>query len=130
MKQCIDKYNLEDRTAVFGENIIDLCREIAQTPITRPLINQIMRSGTSIGANYCEANNASSKKDFKNKIFICKKETQETKYWLRMLVKSEPDKRDDIAILWKECQELVMIFQKIINTCNGKTERAIENLDN
>jgi len=79
MKQCIDKYNLEDRTAVFGENIIDLCREIAQTPITRPLINQIMRSGTSIGANYCEANNASSKKDFKNKIFICKKETQETK---------------------------------------------------
>jgi len=131
MKQCIDKYNLEDRTAVFGENIIDLCREIAQTPITRPLINQIMRSGTSIGANYCEANNASSKKDFKNKIFICKKETQETKYWLRMLVKSEPDKRDDIAILWKECQELVMIFQKIINTCNGKTESpAIENLDN
>ncbi len=90
-----------------------------------------MRSGTSIGANYCEANNASSKKDFKNKIFICKKETQETKYWLRMLVKSEPDKRDDIAILWKECQELVMIFQKIINTCNGKTESpAIENLDN
>lgn len=79
----------------------------------------MVRSGTSIGANYCEANNASSKKDFKNKIFICKKESQETKYWLVLLEKSNPERKNDIEILKKECQEFLMIFQKIINSCNG-----------
>jgi four helix bundle protein len=116
MKQYSNKYNLEERTAIFGENIIELCKGTAPTIITRPLISQIMRSGTSIGANYCEANNASSKKDFRNKIFICKKECQETKHWLRMLVKCDPKKREQIVKLWKECQELTLIFQKIINS--------------
>ncbi|MFA6285651.1 MAG: four helix bundle protein [Parcubacteria group bacterium] len=116
MKQYSNKYNLEERTAIFGENIIELCKSITPTIITRPLISQIMRSGTSIGANYCEANNASSKKDFRNKIFICKKEGQETKHWLRMLVKCDSEKREQAAKLWKECQELTLIFQKIINS--------------
>jgi len=79
MNQLSNKYDLEERTAVFGENILEFCRTIKQDVITRPLINQIIRSGASIGANYYEANNASSKKDFRNKIFLCKKESQETK---------------------------------------------------
>ena len=66
-------YDLEERTARFGENVIVFCRSIKQDTISKPLISQIVRSGTSIGANYMEANVASSKKDFRNKIYICKK---------------------------------------------------------
>lgn len=109
-------YDLEERTAKFGENIIELCKSIKQDAITRPIINQLVRSGTSIGANYMEANAASSKKDFKNKIFICKKEAQETKHWLRMMAKCVPEKKESLINLWKECQELVLIFGKIVSS--------------
>jgi len=109
-------YNLEERTAVFGENIIEFCKTIKQDIIVQPLINQLVRSATSIGANYMEANSASSKKDFQNKIYICKKEAQETKHWLRMLSKACPQKNKELRILWKEAQELTMIFQKITSS--------------
>lgn len=59
-----NNYDLEERTALFGESIIDLCKKIPRNDIVNPIINQLMRSGTSIGANYMEANGASSKKDF------------------------------------------------------------------
>ena len=111
-------YDLEERTGKFGENVITFCKTIRQDVITRPIINQLIRSGTSIGANYTEANNASSRKDFRNKIFICKKETQETKHWLRMISKCISENDEDIKKLWKECQELVMIFQKITSSLN------------
>lgn len=116
MTQFSNKYDLEERTARFGENIIEFCKSIPQNIITIPIIKQLIRSGTSIGANYCEANNASSKKDFKNKIFICKKEAQETKYWLRMVSNVTTDKKEEARKLWKECQELTLIFQKIVNS--------------
>lgn len=111
------KFDLEERTAKFGENIIGLCKNIQQDTITRPLISQLIRSATSIGANYMEANGASSKKDFINKIFICKKESQETKHWLRMLVGCCDSKKEEMRKFWKECQELTLIFQKISNSC-------------
>ncbi|TSD02451.1 MAG: hypothetical protein Athens071424_47 [Parcubacteria group bacterium Athens0714_24] len=114
------KYDLEERTARFGESIIALCRKINQDVITRPIISQLIRSSTSIGANYMEANGASSKKDFLNKIFICKKEAQETKHWLRMLLSCCADKKDEIQNLWKECQELTLIFQKIASSSRNK----------
>ena len=106
-------YDLEERTARFGESIIRLCKDIRQDAIVSPLISQFIRSATSIGANYMEANAASSKRDFRNKIFICKKEAQETKHWLRMLAQAVPEKKEEIRKLWKECQELTLIFQKI-----------------
>lgn len=106
-------YNLEERTAQFGEGAIRLCRSIKQDSIVSQLTNQFIRSATSIGANYMEANAASSKRDFRNKIFICKKEAQETKHWLRMLAQAVPEKKEEIRKLWKECQELTLIFQKI-----------------
>jgi len=109
-------YDLEERTALFGENIIKLCQKIRQDVITKPLIHQCIRSGTSIGANYMEANGASSKKDFKNKIYICKKESQETKHWLRMFTICAIDQKDTIQKLWKECQELTLIFSKIVSS--------------
>lgn len=74
--------DLERRLAKFGENVIELCKDIQLENINTPVINQLVKSGTSIGANYCEANNASSEKGFRNKIFICKKEAQETRCWL------------------------------------------------
>ena len=85
--QFANKYNLEERTALFGEQIIRLCRTVKNDRLADPILNQLIRSGTSIGANYMEANGASSKRDFKNKIFICKKEAQETKHWLRNVKK-------------------------------------------
>ncbi|KKS34547.1 MAG: CHP02436-containing protein [Parcubacteria group bacterium GW2011_GWC2_42_12] len=118
MKQLSNKYNLEERTAKFGEEVIKLCRNLKQDTISKPIINQLIRSATSIGANYCEANGASSKKDFKNKIFICKKEAQETKHWLRMAAQCS-EQKETIRVLWKECQELTLIFQKITTTLRG-----------
>jgi len=109
-------YDLEERTAKFGENLILLCKKLKQDTITRPLISQLIRSGTSIGANYMEANGASSKKDFINKIFICKKEAQETKHWLKMLTTCDTDLQFDLLKQWKECQELTLIFQKIASS--------------
>jgi len=116
MKQTTNKYDLEERTAKFGEQIIVFCKTLKQDAITRPLISQIVRSATSVGANYMEANSASSKADFKNKIHICKKEVQETKHWLRMLSTYFPNKKDVIKELWKEAQELTLIFGKIVSS--------------
>ena len=113
-------YDLEERTAKFGENVIEFCKGIEQNAVTKPIISQLIRSGTSIGANYMEANGASSKKDFRNKIFICKKEAQETKHWLRMIVKCAPGKRGEAGKLWKEAQELTLIFGKIVSTMDKK----------
>lgn len=109
-------YDLEERTGRFGEEIIDLCKSIRIDAISSSIIGQLVRSGTGIGANYMEANSGSSKKDFKNKIFICKKESQETKHWLRMLARCVPERRDHIKDLWKECQELTLIFGKIVSS--------------
>lgn len=112
------QYDLEERTALFGEAIVNFCKSIAQDSINKPIINQLVRSGTSVGANYMEANGASSRKDFRNKIFICKKEAQETKHWLRMISNCSPETKDITQKLWKEAQELTMIFQKITSSLN------------
>ena len=108
-----NSFDLEERTSKFGENIIELCKRAPKNTVSLPIIDQIIRSGTSVGANYCEANGASSKKDFRNKIFICKKESKETQYWLRMLAKAIPELSGDCRILWQEAKELSMIFATI-----------------
>jgi four helix bundle protein len=120
MTQFSNKFDLAERTTVFSEQLIKVCQSLVENAINKPIINQLIRSGTSIGANYSEANNASSKKDFQNKIFICKKESQETKYWLRILAGCSPDKLSELRVLWKEVHELTMIFQKIINSLRQK----------
>ncbi len=82
MTQFSNKYDLEDRTAKFAEAIIKLVQSIKITPVNKRIIEQIVGSGGSIGANYCEANEAESKQDFKHKVGICKKETKEKKVLL------------------------------------------------
>jgi len=120
MNQNNKPFNLEERTAVLGENVIRLCKDIKQNTINRPIISQLIRSSTSIGANYMEANGASSKADFVNKIFLCKKEAQETKHWFRMLFVIDPEVKTELQNLWKECQELTLIFQKIVSSSRKK----------
>lgn len=114
-----NRFDLEERTSCFGEGVIIFCKRIPQTVITIPIIKQLIRSGTSVGANYREANGASSRKDFKNKIHICKKEAQETFHWLRMVQTCVPDKKNEVEILTKEVQELIFIFGKIISSLNN-----------
>lgn len=110
----LNKYDLEERTAKLGENVIVLVKNIKVTAINSKIISQLVGSSGSVGANYCEANEAESKKDFIHKISISKKEIKETKHWLRLLAKSNPEKKEQIRILWQEAQELLLIFSKII----------------
>jgi len=87
-------YDLEERTAAFGESIIDFAKTVPKGPITNRLIDQVVGAGTSVGANYCEADDAVSKKDFRHKIGICKKEARETKFYIRMIVRAVPSLRE------------------------------------
>lgn len=107
------KYDLEERTAKFGEDIIELCQKIPKNEITRPIVNQLVKAATSVGANYCEADDAVSKKDFKNKIGICKKESRESKHFLRMVAKASPKFKNEISTNWQEAKELNLIFNSI-----------------
>ncbi|MDA1048924.1 MAG: four helix bundle protein [Planctomycetota bacterium] len=107
------KFDLTERTAVFGEELIAFLKQLPVNDITSPLIRQVVRSGTSIGANYSEADEAGTKKQFRNFISICKRESKETKYWLRMIAAAVPDKKPDARALWKEADELNRIFAAI-----------------
>lgn len=108
----------EKRFIAYGVGVIKLAKKYKdQLPYS--VIDQVIRASTSVGANYAEAQDGSSKADFKNKLYIAKKEANETKYWLKIIKEIiEPDK--DIDNLLQESSELVLIFQKIINTLNGK----------
>ena len=86
-----------------------------QNPVTISLITQLVRAGTSVGANYCEADNACSKRDFVNKISLCKKESRESKHWLRMVTKAAENLKDESKKYINEAQELNLIFAAIIN---------------
>lgn len=106
-------FDLEERTAAFAETVIRFARTLPSTPVATPLIGQFIRSGTSIGANYCEADDAESKKDFIHKIAICRKEARETKFWLRAIAAAVPESKDKARVLWFEARELHLIFAAI-----------------
>lgn len=107
-------YDLGERTAKFGENIIEFVKILPNTPVNRMLISQLVRAGTSIGANYMEADGAESKQDFRHKVSICKKESKETMHWTRMVAKANPSCASDCRRLWKEAHEFVLIFSSIL----------------
>ena len=106
-------YDLEERSALFGESVIDYLKKVPVTPVTRRVIDQMVGAGTSIGANYCEADDAVSKKDFRHKISICKREAREATLLLRMLARAAPELQDEARGLWQEAKELHLIFAKI-----------------
>lgn len=107
------KYDLEERTAKFGEKIIEFAKSLPQNSINDRLIGQLVDSGTSVGANYMETDGAESKKDFRHKIGICRKESKETKHWLRMIAKANPNRSSECRELRREAQELTLIFSSI-----------------
>jgi four helix bundle protein len=107
------EWDLEERTAKFGEDIIKFCKKIPNNSITSPLIGQLFKAGTSVGANYCEADDAESKKDFKHKIGIVKKESRESKHFIRMIIAAVPELKDEAKLLWQEAKELNLIFNSI-----------------
>lgn len=110
------RYDLEERTAVFAEEVIDFVKTIRENAINNRIISQLIGATGSLGANYCEATEAESKKDFIHKIGICKKETKEARHWLRLLARSNPERKEQIRVFWKEAQELLLIFSKISRT--------------
>jgi len=103
-------YDLLERTAAFAEAIIKFSKRIPRSPGNDRLIGQLVGAGTSIGANYCEADDAVSKKDFKHKIGICRKEAKECKFWLRMIATAEESLKQEARPLWKEARELHLIL--------------------
>lgn len=107
------KYGLEERTARFGEAIIRFAKKIPQNPVNHRLIDQLVGAATSVGANYCEADDAVSKRDFRNKIGTCRKEAKETKFFLRMIATAEESLRAEARVLWQEAKELHLIFCSI-----------------
>ena len=105
--------NLEKRTREFAVRIIRLSTTLPNTPESRVIRNQITKSGTSIGANYREANRARSKADFKNKIKICESEASETQYWIEVIVETNWLSREKVKSEYEECSELLAIFTSI-----------------
>ena len=106
-------YDLEERTARFGEAIIDFVKQIPQDAVTSRLISQLVGAATSVGANYVEADDAVSKKEFLKSIGTCKKEVREAKHFLRMAVCAVPKLKPEARRLWLEARELHLIFAKI-----------------
>jgi four helix bundle protein len=106
-------YDLEERTARFGEAIIDFARTIPRGPTTDRITSQLVGAGTSVGANYVEADDSVSKKEFLKCIGTCKKEAREVKHFLRMAVRAVPELKPQARKLWAEARELHLIFCKI-----------------
>jgi len=110
------QYDLEERTAKFAESVIVEVKSMTLTPINKRIVEQLVGSSGSIGANYNEANEGESKKDFYHKIQIAKKEIKETQHWLRLLAAAEPSLKEKLRSLWQEAHELLLIFSKILSS--------------
>jgi four helix bundle protein len=106
-------FELEERTAQFGEAIIRFAKKIPRDPANDRLIGQLVGCATSVGANYCEADERVSKKDFRNTIGRCVKEAKEAKYFLRMVAATEPKLAVEARRLYREAKELHLIFASI-----------------
>lgn len=104
---------IEQRTKKFALQIIHLSSKLPNTIEGRVIRNQITKSGTSIGANYREANRARSRADFINKIKICEGEASETQYWIEILIETNWLPKETVTSSYNECSELVALFTSI-----------------
>lgn len=121
-----NQFDLAERTAVYGEQIIVFCQNLEKDSVNRALIYQVVKSGTSIGANYTEADCAESRKDFRHKIALSRKEARETMYWMRMIKKANPELEDRCNELYNEAEEFVKIFSKSISTSRENEKKKEE----
>ena len=120
------KYDLEERTAKFGENVVEFAMKLPKDDITKRVIPQLVGAGTGVGSNYCEADCAESNRDFIHKMAIANKEAKESKHFLRMAAKASPEHAEEARKLWKEARELNLIFITIIK--NAKETEAKKQL--
>ncbi len=116
-------YDLEERTARFGEAIIDFLKMVPDGSRTNRLIDQLTGCSTSVGGNYCEADDAVSKKEFIKISGTCRKESRESKFFLRMIVRACPELKPAARPLWIEAHELHLIFSKIRRTAAQNLNR-------
>src|SRR3989338_1314250 len=107
------KFDLEDRTSVFAKNCIDLCKGLPRNSISNSLIGQLVRAAGSVGANYREANDSITRKEFFHKIGLCRREAKESKYWLELIGHSEARYRSEADRLSDEAFQLANIFATI-----------------
>lgn len=107
---------LEERTTLFAVKIIKLSAKLPNTPEGKIVKNQLTKAGTSIGANYREANRARSRADFRNKIKICESESNETVYWLTIVRLMNWLKPDEIEDEYSEANEFLALFTAISKT--------------
>ena len=125
----MEHQNLKDRTKQFAMDIVNIVASLPKDKIPDVLGRQLLRSGTSVGANYRATCRAKSQADFINKLAIVIEETDETQYWLELLVSSGILKREQVAKLWKEADELLRIMTTSSKTAKGnqKTKKEIQN---
>ena len=108
------QYDLEERTLEFSKRVIKFCKGLPRTVINEEVGKQLIRASTSVGANYIEANESLSKKDFLMRIKICRKEAKETGYWLKLVETNNLGVKDEQGLLLKESIELMKIFGSIL----------------
>ena len=116
-------FDLEERTTRFGEAVVLFAKKIPVNFVMTPLIPQFVRAATSVGANDLEADEADSRKDFRYRIGLARREARETKHQLRM-VAAEPQLREEARVLWQEAKELNLIFGAI--RCRGDASPTSE----
>lgn len=114
------KYDLEERTLKFAKQIIRLCKKLSKNTVNFKLVDQVVRSAGSIGANYREANDALGKKDFIHRLRISRKEAKETAFWLELILEANPNSKQEIDQLMAECKEIRNILSAIINKITRK----------
>lgn len=116
------KNDLEERVENFVKKLIDLLRSLPRNRVNIEFGGQCLRSGGSTGANYIEATDSDSRADFIRRLRLCKREAKETRYWLRLLEYSNPNRKRDFAWFMQEIQELILIFSKSIQTSIKKSK--------
>ena len=118
------RYDLEERSLIFGKRIIRLCKALPRNTTNEQLTRQVIRSGTSVGANYREANETDTKKDFKHRIRIAKKEAKETTYWLELIIEANFTIKEQMTPLLNESQELMRILGSIYENAKETKKTA------
>ncbi len=109
------KYDLEERMALFAERVRDFCLKLPGNAANAQYVPQLVRSGSSPGANYIEANESIGDKDFKMKIKTCRREAKESSYWLRLVIADgSKGMEDERSYLRQEAKEFVLIFTAIL----------------
>lgn len=126
MEQINDKkpYDLEERTALFAERIRDFCLKLPKNVVNSEYIPQLLRSGSSPGANYIEANECIGDKDFNMKIKTCRRESKESSYWLRLVITDGSEGMEkERNTLRQEAKELLLIFNSILKKRDSNSNK-------